>query len=163
SHLIDQALQLFGPVATVYGETARHTDASTSGADEDAFVTLLHTSGVRSRLSMNLIAGLPAPRFHVLGSKAAFTKWGLDGQEAALDGGMLPSAAGYGEEPEETWGTTGIPGDVRPVKAERGAYPEFYRQLAASITAGAPVPVDPADSLTVVRIIEEVHWQNQTR
>ncbi|QTG81399.1 Gfo/Idh/MocA family oxidoreductase [Arthrobacter crystallopoietes] len=163
SHLIDQALQLFGPVATVYGETARHTDAGASEADEDAFVSLLHESGVRSRLSMNLISGLPAPRFHVLGSKAAFTKWGTDGQEAALDGGMLPSAAGYGEEPEETWGATGVPGEVRPVKAERGAYPEFYRQLAASITAGAPVPVDPAESLAVVRIIEEVHRQNRSR
>ena len=105
-HLIDQALTLFGPAATVYGETARHTASAVAGAgagagsgaaagsaagaaaEEDAFVSLLHESGVRSRLSMNLISALPAPRFHVLGSAAAFTSWGMDGQEAALNSGV---------------------------------------------------------------------------
>ncbi|MET1154418.1 Gfo/Idh/MocA family oxidoreductase [Arthrobacter sp.] len=173
-HLIDQALTLFGPAATVYGETARHTAAAAepgagsaadsaagSGADEDAFVSLLHESGVRSRLSMNLISALPAPRFRVLGSAAAFTSWGTDGQEAALAAGAVPGWDGYGVEPEERWGTLGTPGETRKVPSERGAYPEFYRQLAAAINDGAPVPVEPADALDAVRIIEEIHRQNE--
>ncbi|NKX54789.1 Gfo/Idh/MocA family protein [Arthrobacter mobilis] len=159
SHLIDQALQLFGPVSTVYGETARHLGAEDSDADDDAFVSLLHESGVRSHLSMNLVSGLSAPRFHVLGSGAAYTKWGLDGQEAALAAGLLPTDPGYGVEPKEHWGTLGVPGDTRKVPAERGAYPEFYRLLAEALAGDGPVPVDPADSVAVLRIIEEVHWQ----
>jgi scyllo-inositol 2-dehydrogenase (NADP+) len=159
SHLIDQALTLFGPAVRIYGETARHTP--TAGADEDVFVSLLHESGVRSRLSMNLVSGLPAPRFHVLGSAAAFTSWGLDGQEAALRAGAVPGAEGYGVEPEERWPTTGTPGRTRKVPAERGAYTEYYRLLAEAINDGGPVPVDPADALAAVRIIEEVHRQNR--
>ena len=159
SHLIDQALTLFGPAVRVYGETARHTPGA--GTDEDVFVSLLHESGVRSRLSMNLISGLPAPRFHVLGSSAAFTSWGLDGQEAALGAGVVPGSEGYGVEPEERWATVGTPGRTRKVPSERGAYTEFYRLMADAINDGGPVPVDPMDALETVRIIEEVHRLNR--
>ncbi|MFT4470203.1 Gfo/Idh/MocA family oxidoreductase [Arthrobacter sulfonylureivorans] len=199
-HLIDQALTLFGPVATVYGETARHTLPARSGvepaagpaarsvsaesepelaagagagaaggveagagwgADEDAFVSLLHESGVRSRLWMNLVSAQPVPRFRVLGSAAAFISWGMDGQEAALNAGAVPGTDGYGVEPQERWGTLGTPGNIHKVPSERGAYPEFYRQLAAAIKHGAPVPVQPADALDAIRIIEEIHRQNR--
>jgi scyllo-inositol 2-dehydrogenase (NADP+) len=159
SHLIDQALTLFGPAVRVYGETARHTPGA--GTDEDVFVSLLHESGVRSRLSMNLISGLPAPRFHVLGSSAAFTSWGLDGQEAALGAGVVPGSEGYGVELEERWATVGTPGRTRKVPSERGAYTEFYRLMADAINDGGPVPVDPVDALETVRIIEEVHRLNR--
>jgi scyllo-inositol 2-dehydrogenase (NADP+) len=159
SHLVDQALQLFGPVSAVHGELARHIAADGSDADDDAFVSLLHESGVRSHLSMNLISGLHMPRFHVLGSGAAYTKWGLDTQEAALAAGLGPTDPGYGVEPEPAWGTLGVPGSSRKVEAVRGAYPEFYRQLAAALRGDGPVPVDPADAVAVLHIIEEVHWQ----
>jgi predicted dehydrogenase len=159
SHLIDQALQLFGPVTGVYGETARRIGGGTSDADDDAFVSLRHESGVRSHLSMNLIAGLPAPRFHVLGSAGAYSKWGMDPQEAALAAGLLPTDPGYGVEPEENWGTLGTPARTRRVRSQRGAYPEFYRQLALALRGDGPAPVDPADAVAVLRIIEEVHWQ----
>ncbi|TJY69100.1 oxidoreductase [Arthrobacter sp. CAU 1506] len=202
-HLIDQALTLFGPVATVYGETSRHTvparlgarpavgpaagsgsaesapeSAAESGAasgaggagagvglgaDEDAFVSLLHESGVRSRLWMNLVSAQPAPRFRVLGSAAAFISWGMDGQEAALNAGAVPGSGGYGVEPEERWGTLGTPGNIHKVPSERGRYPEFYRQLAAAINHGAPVPVRPADALDAIRIIEQIHRQNRSQ
>ena len=77
THLIDQAIQLFGPVQDSYGETANHSPHP-EGADTEAFVSLLHESGVRSRLWMNGMAAQVGPRFHVLGSEAGYTKWGLD-------------------------------------------------------------------------------------
>jgi predicted dehydrogenase len=92
AHLIDQAIQLFGPVAESYGETANH--GRSEGADTEAFVSMLHESGVRSRLWMNGMAAQVGPRFHVLGSTAGYTKWGLDGQEPALAAGMTPSDLG---------------------------------------------------------------------
>lgn len=161
-HLIDQALQLFGPAVEVYGETARHSAPREAEADDDAFVSLLHASGVRSHLSMNLLAALPSPRFRVLGSAAAFESWGLDSQQAQLDAGMTPSDPAYGVEPEEKWGTVGTPGETRRVRPERGAYQEFYRLLAEAITAGGPLPVDAEDSLAAIRIIEEIHALNRT-
>src|SRR5439155_26334412 len=46
SHLVDQALHLFGPAAHVYAEVAAHRGAS----DDDVFLALEHTGGVRSHL-----------------------------------------------------------------------------------------------------------------
>ncbi len=156
-HLIDQALQLFGPAVEVYGETSRHSEPREAEADDDAFVSLLHASGVRSRLSMNIVTGLPAPRFRVLGTAATFESWGMDPQERQLDAGMTPSDPAYGIRAEEEWGTLGTPEASRCVRPERGAYGEFYRLLAAALTHGGPLPVDPEDALAAMRIIEQVH------
>lgn len=99
----------------VQGETARHSEPRDAEADGDAFVSLLHASGVRSRLWMNLIAWLPAPRFRVLGSQATYEKWGLDSQKDALTRGIAPSDPAYGVEPEE--GTVGTRDVTRPVRS----------------------------------------------
>ena len=76
SHLVDQALCLFGPAVHVYAEV----DIRRSGAqtDDDTFVALTHESGVRSHLWMSAVAAQPGPRFRVLGSRAAYVKYGLD-------------------------------------------------------------------------------------
>ena len=156
AHLIDQAIQLFGPVACSYGETAGQ-GRGMSAPEQEAFVSLLHDSGVRSRLWTNGAAAQVGPRFHVLGSAAGYTKWGLDGQEPALDAGIRPDDPGYGVEPQVNWGVLGVDGATTTVPAERGAYPEFYRLLADALLCGAPLPVDPADAVEVLKVIEEVH------
>jgi predicted dehydrogenase len=156
AHLIDQAVQLFGPVAQSYGETANR-GSHAGAADTEAFVSLLHESGVRSRLWMNGMAAQVGPRFHVLGSEAGYTKWGLDGQEPALAAGMTPSDPGYGVDTQESWGLLGIDGAAAPVPAERGAYPEFYVRLAAALRGEGPLPVDPAGPLEVLKVIEGIH------
>jgi predicted dehydrogenase len=155
AHLIDQAIQLFGPVADSYGETANH--GHPDGADTEAFVSLLHESGVRSRLWMNGMAAQVGPRFHVLGSESGYTKWGLDGQEPALAAGLTPSDPAYGVEPQAHWGTLGIDGGAVPVPAEQGNYPRFYMDLAAALRGQEPLPVQPAESLVVLKIIEKIH------
>lgn len=155
AHLIDQAIQLFGPVAEVYGETTRYDDPNRSDADQDAFLSLLHCSGTRSRLWMNGNAARLGPRFHVLGSHAAYTKWGLDGQEKALREGVLPTDSEYGTEPPESWGKLGVPGSFRDEPTRRGDYPQFYAQLAHAIQTGSAPPVDPSDAVEVLKIIEQ--------
>jgi scyllo-inositol 2-dehydrogenase (NADP+) len=156
AHLIDQAVQLFGPVAESYGETENHSPHP-EGADTEAFVSLLHDSGVRSRLWMNGMAAQVGPRFHVLGSQAGYTKWGLDTQEPALAAGMSPLDSSYGVEPQDAWGVLGIDGATTRVPAETGAYPQFYAKLAAALRGEGALPVDPAESLEVLRTIEKIH------
>jgi scyllo-inositol 2-dehydrogenase (NADP+) len=155
AHLIDQALQLFGPVESLVAEV--ETRRPGGGADDDAFVALRHTSGVRSHLWMNSLAAQAGPRFRVLGSDSGYIKWGFDGQEAALAGGTLPTDEDYGVEPESAWGTLGIDGSLVTVPAERGRYDAFYAGLADAILRGAGLPVDPRDSLRVIEIIEQIH------
>jgi scyllo-inositol 2-dehydrogenase (NADP+) len=155
AHLIDQAIQLFGPVAESYGETANH--GHPDGADTEAFVSLLHESGVRSRLWMNGMAAQVGPRFHVLGSAAGYTKWGLDSQEPDLAAGMAPSDPAYGIDPQDSWGVLGTDGATERVPALQGAYPRFYTALAAALRGQGRLPVNPAEPLEVLRIIEKIH------
>jgi scyllo-inositol 2-dehydrogenase (NADP+) len=156
AHLIDQAIQLFGPVTESHGETDNHSP-DPAGADTAAFVSLRHETGVRSRLWMNGMAAQVGPRFHVLGSHAGYTKWGLDSQEPALAAGMTPTDPAYGTDPQDSWGVLGIDGTTQPVPARTGAYPAFYTRLAAAIQGHGPLPVDPAESLQVQAIIEKIH------
>lgn len=159
SHLIDQALQLFGPATVTDAELSILRTGGVS--DDDAFISLLHGGGIRSHLTVSRFAGQNGPRFRVLGSKSAYTVYGLDGQEAALAAGGLPTDAGYGIEPEERWGLLGITGSadvpLEPVRTERGDYPAFYAGVAATIRDGAPDPVDPQGALETLRVIEQVH------
>ncbi|NIH81392.1 Gfo/Idh/MocA family protein [Amycolatopsis viridis] len=154
THLIDQARLLFGPVESVHADLARR---GAGASDDDSFLLLTHTGGTRSRLFMSGVAALPGPRFHVLGSTAGYTKWGLDPQEDALQGGAGPGDDGFGREPHENWGTLGVRGHTRRVEPEPGDYGQFYRLLAAALDAGGELPVDPRDAVDVLRIIERAH------
>ena len=155
SHLIDQALQLFGPATVEQAEllTVREGGAS----DDDAFISLLHGSGVRSHLTMSRVAGQSGPRFRVLGSTAAYSVDGLDNQEPFLRDGRWPGSEGYGVTPAEGWGLLGVDDQLEPMPTEPGDYPAFYAGVAAAILDGAAPPVDPRDALEVVRIIERAH------
>ena len=152
THLIDQALVLFGSAGHVYAEL----DSRRPGAqvDDDAFVALSHLSGVRSHLWMSQTAAQPGPRLRVLGSEAAYVKWGLDGQEAALKQRVRPGEPDWGREPPELWGSLGAGGETMPVETEPGDYPRFYAELAAALRDGGPPPVDPADGVAVLEVIE---------
>jgi scyllo-inositol 2-dehydrogenase (NADP+) len=160
SHLVDQALVLFGPVTHVYAEVDRRRPGVL--VDDDAFVALTHASGVRSHLWMSALAGDHALRMRVLGSRAAYVKHGMDVQEPALRLGATPGP-GYGEEPEAAWGRL-VAGDAsRPVETERGAYPEFYAGVAAALRDGAPPPVDPVDAVAGLEIIRAARSSSAER
>lgn len=161
SHLIDQALVLFGPVRAVYAELDRRRAGVL--VDDDAFVALTHESGVRSHLWMSAVAGQSGPRMRVLGTRGTWTKRGLDGQEAALRAGRAPRDPGWGEEPESEWGVLGAGDHTRPVPTEPGDYRRFYAALVAAIRHGAPPPVDPRDAVASLQILEAARRSAQDR
>jgi scyllo-inositol 2-dehydrogenase (NADP+) len=152
THLIDQALTLFGPVQEVYGEVDRRRDAP---ADDDAFVALEHVCGVRSHLRVSSVAGAIAPRLRVLGTRAAYLVEELDGQEAALVAGLRPGdTESWGAEPEHRWGRIVRGEQSEPVRSENGAWPRFYEQLAEALRGRAAPPVDPWDAVAVLEVLE---------
>lgn len=155
AHLIDQAVQLFGPVTRLYAEVdRRRPDAA---VDDDAFVALTHAGGVRSHLWTSAVAAQLGPRMRVLGDRAAYTTYGLDPQEAALREGGRPGDPGWGEVTADRYGRLGADGELRAVPTEAGRYQDFYAQLVAALRDGAPLPVDPADAVAVVELIELAH------
>jgi predicted dehydrogenase len=152
THLIDQALLLFGMPSQVYAEVERRRPGAE--VDDDVFVALTHSSGVRSHLWASQVAALVGPRMRMLGSEAGYVKWGLDGQEAALRDGVRPGESGWGQEPPEGWGVLGAGNDLRPVETERGDYARFYAAVAAALRDGSPPPVEPDEAIAVLEVIE---------
>jgi predicted dehydrogenase len=152
SHLIDQALVLFGPVESIYAEIDRWRPGT--AVDDDVFLALTHRSGVRSHLWMSNGASQAGPRFRVLGNRAGYTKFGLDVQEAALRAGERPGP-GWGIEPPDRWGQLGVDGDLRPAPTEPGVYSRFYEGVVAALERGDPPPVAPEDAVRVIEVIEQ--------
>jgi predicted dehydrogenase len=152
SHLVDQALHLFGPSVLVYGELDRRRPGMR--VDDDAFIALTHASGMRSHLWMSLVAALPGPRLRVVGERAVYIKHGLDGQEEALRSGRRPDEPGWGQEPPDRWGLLGTGDQTRPVPTEPGAYQRFYPGVLAALQHGAPPPVDPVEVVAALRVLD---------
>jgi len=152
AHLIDQALQLFGPVEAVYAEIVSPRGGA---ADDDAFLALSHGSGVHSHIWTSAFAAAPGPRLRVLGDRAAFVVTDLDGQEDALRAGRRPGeGSDWGAEPRERWGSL-VSGDRgEPVESARGDWPAFYAELGRAPRGEGPPPVDPRDAVHGLEIID---------
>jgi predicted dehydrogenase len=151
THLVDQALALFGPVSHVYAEI----DARRGGAEDDAFLALRHRDGVLSHLWASAIAAAPGPRLRVLASRGGYVVWELDGQEAALRAGARPEpGSDWGAEPPQRWGEL-VRGETRePVPSQPGRWPDFYAALERALREGGPPPVDPADAVAGLAVLD---------
>ena len=152
THLVDQATHLFGPVSSVYAEVA--TRRPEAVVDDDGFVALTHASGVVSHLWASALAANRGPRLRVLGDRAAFVAPGLDPQEEALRAGRRPMDRGWGEVPESSWPSVWAGDDERRLPSLPGAWPQFYVQWRDAVLGEGPVPVDPADAVATLRILE---------
>jgi predicted dehydrogenase len=152
AHLVDQAVQLFGPPTSVYAEVERRRAGAE--ADDDVFVALRHPDDVVSHLWMSAVAGSLGPRFRVLGSSAAYEKTGLDPQEGQMSEGIMPGHPEYGLEPSSRWGRLVRGDDSEPVATERGDYPRFYADVARALIEDAPPPVPSADAVATLEILE---------
>ncbi|WP_051338202.1 Gfo/Idh/MocA family oxidoreductase [Streptomyces flavidovirens] len=158
SHVVDQALVLFGPAVRVYAESdVRRPGAE---ADDDTFIAITHANGVRSHLYVSATTAQLGPRFRVLGSRAGYVKYGLDPQEGALREGKRPAADGHwGEEPEAAWGRIGAgespaTGGGSPVPTLPGDYPAYYAAVAAAVRAGTAPPVTAAQAAAALDVLE---------
>lgn len=152
SHLVDQALTLFGPATHVHAEL----DARRSGAqtDDDTFVALTHADGTRSHLWMSATAADLGPRFRVLGSEGAYVTFGLDGQEDALRSGRTPKDTDWGVTPADRYGRLGAGDDAAAFPTLPGRYQAYYADIAEALHGRAPVPVEPRDAVAALTVLE---------
>lgn len=158
SHVVDQALVLFGPAAQVYAESdIRRPGAET---DDDTFIAVTHTNGVRSHLYVSATTAQLGPRFRVLGSRAGYVKYGLDPQEAALREGRRPgTTADWGTEPESMWGRVGsgespLTGGGRAEPTLPGDYPAYYAAVTRALNDDGPNPVTALDAAAALDVLE---------
>src|SRR5262245_13227264 len=113
-HLLDQARVLWGPVLELYAELECRRPGAV--VPDDVFIALRHANGVHSHLWAGVMAAQPGARMRVLGTRAAYVKQDPDVQESALRGGIRADAPGFGEDPENHWGTVGVGADARPIR-----------------------------------------------
>ena len=154
AHLVDQARVLFGHPVRVFAEIDRRR--ARVQVDDDVFLALHHAHGVRSHLWMGAVAPLHGPRLAVSGLRGGFTCDGLDPQEPQLADGLRPGDDGYGERTAPGWLANGNGG--RSIAIDRGAYERFYAAIARGET-----PVDPRDSVAVLRVLEAARRSAETR
>jgi predicted dehydrogenase len=156
SHLADQAVQLLGPVTSVYAEL----DVRRSGAavEDDVFVALLHEGGARSHLWAGVHAADGPPRFRALGDAATFVSFGLDPQEEALRGGASPSDPGFGRREPGLEATLhdGSGGMGERLTMEPGRWLTYYEGVVAAIRSGGtvPPPVTASEAAGVLAVLD---------
>jgi predicted dehydrogenase len=160
SHLVDQALFLFGPVTSVYGEVF-----GAGELDERFFAVLEHRGGVTSHLSGDWVQGAPGPRFRVRGTAGSYVVFGMDGQEDALIAGRSPATEGdaWGTEAPERWGRVQRGETSEPAPSERGRWDGYYPAFAAAVRGEGPVPVDPRDAVASLTVIDAIRASARQR
>jgi scyllo-inositol 2-dehydrogenase (NADP+) len=162
SHLIDQALFLFGKpqMITAIVRKQRHDMKA-----DDYFDLRLEFGVLQVRLKASMLVREMGPRYMVHGRKGSFIKSGNDPQEDQLKSGMMPDSPGFGEEPEDLWGLlhTEVNGKIIREKypSHKGNYGGYYDDLHETITNGAPLKVTPQHGHNTIRIIEMAFESNQ--
>jgi predicted dehydrogenase len=152
SHLVDQALTLFGPATHVYAEIAARRQLA---ADDDVFMALRHASGTLSHLHASAVTPSPGPRLRVQGTSGAFLVPSLDPQEAALRQGLRPDAVKeWGRPPEWEYGRLVAGEQSVPVPPEPGDWARFYTLVRDAIRSRVPPPVDPADAVAALVVLD---------
>ncbi|WP_433367096.1 Gfo/Idh/MocA family protein [Actinoplanes sp. CA-142083] len=162
SHLVDQAHLLHGPAVRVYAEIRGNGDL-----DDDFFVALHHVGGVESHLWGSWRQAAPGPRFRVSGSTGTYIVNGIDGmdhQEALLKSGKSPAILGerWGVEPEHGWGRLYHGPTSAPVPTERGRWDSYYPAFAKAVRDEGPLPVDPADVLRNMTVLDAARESART-
>ena len=151
AHLIDQALNLFGPPKSV---TARIERQRPGARVDDYFRLELNYDSRRAVLQASMLAPEPGPRFLVRGAGGTFEKYGLDPQEDALKAGSRPGGADWGRDRPENYGTLTTAASARRIETLPGAYQDYYAGLAACLLDGAPNPVPAEDARRALAVLE---------
>lgn len=152
-HLVDQALQLFGPPQAIQADIL----AQRAGAEtDDYFHVLLRYETLRVILHAGSLVSAEGPRLIVHGTKGSYVKYGLDHQEAALRTGLRPPVDHWGVEPNPGTLTVwnGETSETQPLPSLPGDYPAYYAAVRDAIRGQGPNPVPPEEAILVMRLIE---------
>ena len=138
THLVDQALVLFGPAAGGPAATSHHRRGGP--ADDDVFVEIEHESGVASHLWASTVSPAPGPRMRVLGSEAGFVVENLDPQEDALKKGAARRGKTGACRRNRSWGSLVVDERATPVEPQPGNWPAFYELCGGDPARGRSGP-----------------------
>jgi len=155
SHLVDQALVLFGLPKAVFADVRKLRENTEV---DDCFEVKLYYDKLRVNLKASVFVKEPRPRYILHGTKGSFIKYGIDPQEEVLREGLMPDSPDWGREDPDYWGilNTEMHGQqfYGTVQTEAGNYMGFYDNVYDVITKGAEQAVRPEEARNVIRVIE---------
>jgi predicted dehydrogenase len=155
THLVDQALVLFGNPEAVSAEILCERDWARAC---DSFTLRLRYKGLWVVLGANCLTTHSRPRFHLRGTKGNYWKSGLDPQEAALNKITRIDDPDWGKEPAAEWGTLILDVDgstvTRSIEPIPGDYRRYYAGVRDALLGKAPAPVSALDAWRVARLME---------
>lgn len=163
SHLIDQAMHLFGLPQRIFADLRAQRPGSRI---DDHFEVILDYGHMKANLRCGTLVREKPPRFHVLGDLGAFVKYGMDPQEARLLNKDIPRwTPQLGVDHETDWGllNTSINGlNLRgQVETELGDYRGYYLNIAAAIRGEEPLVVKPGQVVQLMKILELARRSNE--
>lgn len=156
SHLIDQALFLFGKPDWVQGDVYKQRSDS---AIFDTFHLRMGQGKRRIDIGAGMLVADNTLRYQVHGTKGSWQKHHLDPQESQLwHEGVKATDDRFGHEPEERFGQLTVMSKdgktVSQTPTVRGNWPGFYQELALAIRQGTPPPVTAEQARDTINIIE---------
>ena len=164
SHVIDQALQLFGMPLSLYADVRAQR---TGSLVDDSFDLFLHYPNVKCFVRGSYLVKQEAPRFSLHGTQGSFIKNGLDPQEVQLKAGMNQHSEGWGVDPEELWGVLVTDNEGEDIEEHiptmNGDYSGYYDSIYESIRNGAPLAVTAESARDVIRVIEAAYRSSKNK
>lgn len=155
SHMIDQALVLFGKPQAI---TAQIGTQRPGGKIDDYYDITLHYEQVTAVIKSSYLVREAGPRYILHGTEGSFLKHGIDPQEEALKAGQLPAGPTWGQEPKSDWGllNTQLNGlhFTGHIETLPGSYPDFYQNVYEAIREGKALQVKPEEAALGIQLIE---------
>ncbi len=156
AHLIDQALQLFGPPQAVFADVM--TMRPNLIANDYFEVLLYYPRPFRVRIKGTVFAREPYAAYILQGENGTFMQQRSDLQEEYLQAGAVPSLAPWIPAPQETDGVlhTSVQGkEVRKTtRSEIGNYMNFYEDVYRLLAHHQKNPVPASDGVLTMTIID---------
>lgn len=166
AHVVDQVIQLFGPVKRVDAHLDwidieksprdRDTDSTdTSQVDIGFSLGLHHESGVYSAVSSSKLAYRAERGMIVYGSLGSYTSRMNDVQvDQALAGERPATANEWGVADRSVWGTLSTADGQTLVPSAASDYTDYYRAFHATIADGAPLKVTLDEALHTIAVLD---------
>jgi scyllo-inositol 2-dehydrogenase (NADP+) len=164
SHLIDQALQLFGmPLALFADITINRPNSKVDDYFDVKFFYPTHRLSLKS--SYYVREAMPGYQIH--GKLGSFIKHKTDVQETDLQLHKAPGGADWGIEPENQKGLLHtVKNDVvmkEYIDSERGNYADYYEGMFNALRNNAAIPVSGQDGMKVIQVIEAAIKSNKEK
>lgn len=151
SHLIDQALVLFGMPQAVFADLRTIRPGAIA---DDYFELILYYEDLKVNLKSSLLANVPGPQFVIQGEKGNCTKYGSDIQEERLMKGELPTSKNWGKVEEDIGAVVVTENNNYSYPSLPGNYMVFFNNLYDAITNNTELLVKPEEAREVIKIIK---------